>query len=63
MHMLIDRARAKGLSRMFGYVLAENDKMLEVARALGFSVVRHDEDATLRVATLQLNAARSTDDE
>lgn len=62
MRLLIEYARGKGLSRMFGYVLSENCKMLEVARALGFGVAPYDGDATLRVVTLQLNPTRSSND-
>lgn len=57
MHALIARAREKGLHRMYGEVLAENRKMLDLARALGFGIARHPEDSTLRRVTLALNAA------
>lgn len=56
MRALIARAREKGLRRMYGEVLAENRKMLDLARALGFGVARHPEDSALRRVTLALNA-------
>ena len=56
MQALIERARAKGLRRMFGEVLAQNRKMLELARALGFGVAPHPGDATLFTVTLVLAA-------
>jgi acetyltransferase len=56
MKALISRAREKGLRRMYGEVLAQNGKMLDLARALGFGVARHAEDSTLCTATLVLNA-------
>ena len=56
MQALIARAREKGLRRMYGEILAQNGKMLDLARALGFGIARHAEDGTLRTATLALNA-------
>jgi acetyltransferase len=54
MHALIERARAKGLRRMFGEVLAHNGKMLDLARGLGFGIAPHAGDPTLRTVTLEL---------
>jgi L-amino acid N-acyltransferase YncA len=51
MGALIDTARAHGLDRMEGTVLATNLKMLKFARQLGFSLQADTEDReTFRVA-------------
>lgn len=39
----IQRAEYDGLSRLIGYVLAENRAMLALARAMGFQSIRRDE--------------------
>jgi len=50
MQRLIDIARARGLARMEGLVLATNARMLKFTRQLGFRVVRDPEDRdTVRV--------------
>lgn len=50
MNALIDTARARGLARMEGIVLATNLKMLKFARQLGFSLQPDPEDRkTVRV--------------
>lgn len=50
MHVLIGTARARGLARMEGIVLASNHKMLQFARQLGFSLQHDAEDReTVRV--------------
>ena len=51
--MLIDVARRRGLSRLYGDILASNRPMLELVRRLGFQLERHD-DATLTRAMLTL---------
>lgn len=53
MHALIDAARARGVTRIHGLVLATNHQMLAFARRLGFSV-KPDEDAHLRRVELAL---------
>jgi acetyltransferase len=58
MSALVDRARSMGIHRMYGEILAENTKMLELVRELGFEVRRHPEDATLVRSTLALDAER-----
>jgi RimJ/RimL family protein N-acetyltransferase len=51
MRALIDTARAHGLARMEGIVLATNFKMLKFARQLGFSLQADAEDReTIRIA-------------
>lgn len=50
MHTLIGKARAQGLRRMEGIVLATNRRMLQFARQLGFSLQHDPEDReTIRV--------------
>jgi acetyltransferase len=56
MQALIARAREKGLRRMYGEVLSQNRKMLDLARVLGFGIRRHPEDSTLCTVTLALSA-------
>jgi len=50
---LIEVARRRGLKRLYGDILAMNRPMLELARALGFTLGRH-EDPTLTRASLDL---------
>lgn len=45
---LVERARQRGLARLEGLVLANNYRMLELMRSLGFRVFAAPEDATLR---------------
>jgi acetyltransferase len=47
MTRIIEVARQRGLGEIFGEVLRENDAMLRVARALGFSVTTHPQEAHL----------------
>lgn len=52
MNALMDAARGRGLTIMFGEVLASNHKMLDFMRRLGFRVVRNAADPRLvRVET------------
>lgn len=53
---LIAVARARGVPRMYGDVLATNASMLALARKLGFTLGRVPEDATLTRVTLELVA-------
>ncbi|GAA0834912.1 GNAT family N-acetyltransferase [Cupriavidus pauculus] len=57
MEALIDCARAEGFELMEGYILASNRGMRGLARRLGFKDVASPDDATLRVATLDLRQA------
>lgn len=50
---LIEAARKRGLRRMVGIVLATNQRMLELARKLGFVVGENGESETVRV-TLEM---------
>ncbi|HSI54842.1 MAG: GNAT family N-acetyltransferase [Ramlibacter sp.] len=54
MTALIDEARRRGLKEMDGYVLAENQPMLKLARRLGFSVKYIAGDASVRHCRLAL---------
>lgn len=48
MHALFDAAREKGLKTMEGYVLHNNDRMLRLMTALGFSARTDPNDPTLK---------------
>jgi acetyltransferase len=52
---LIDYATADGLERIEGVILAENSKMLTMAREFGFAVKHHPTEPGLSLATLELN--------
>jgi acetyltransferase len=54
MRRLIDYARARGLSELYGDVLADNHAMLALSRALGFEAARSPHDTVVRV-TLALD--------
>jgi GNAT superfamily N-acetyltransferase/acyl carrier protein len=54
MAMLIDNARAKGLTDMEGFVLSANHKMLKFARQLGFSMKLDPEDRQTVLLTRKL---------
>jgi acetyltransferase len=58
MQAIIDHARQRGLLRMRGDVLFENHKMLRLMQRMGFSVLPHEEDSTLRTVWLKLNDPR-----
>lgn len=51
---LIGVARARGIAEMEGFVLANNDAMLRLARKLGFEIGRDPDDAGVRLCTLRL---------
>jgi RimJ/RimL family protein N-acetyltransferase len=61
MRALIQGAGARGLKRMEGFVLAENDRMLALARRLGFTVQTDPRDATVMIVRLDLTAPAQTD--
>jgi L-amino acid N-acyltransferase YncA len=54
---LIEAARRRGLRRMEGYVLATNQPMLQLAKALGFDSRPDAEDYTVRIVQLDLQAS------
>ena len=45
---LMDAARAKGLKRMEGEVLSNNERMLRLMRRLGFTIANDPEDGTIK---------------
>jgi acetyltransferase len=49
MNALIREAKARGLKRIEGYVLAANARMLDFCRGLGFAVAASPDDPTVRV--------------
>lgn len=57
MTTLIDLAKKRGLREMLGFVLAENQPMLRLARRLGFDVAPEPGDWTVRNCRLQLRGA------
>ena len=61
MRALIQGASARGLKRMEGFVLAENDRMLTLARRLGFTVQSDPHDATVMIVHLDLTTPAPTD--
>jgi acetyltransferase len=54
MGRLIEHARERGLKELFGEVLAENQPMLEMCRALGFSIESNPDDRQICNVRLQL---------
>lgn len=54
MHAIVERARAAGLARMEGVILATNRPMLQLARALGFDLQHDPQDAHTVRARLDL---------
>jgi len=54
MTALIDEARQRGLREMEGFVLAQNQPMLRLARKLGFSTRSEPGDASVRICRLAL---------
>jgi acyl-CoA synthetase (NDP forming)/RimJ/RimL family protein N-acetyltransferase len=54
MERIIDYARESGLKNIFGLILAENQGMLRLARALGFSLRTDPGDATVVRAEMPL---------
>jgi acetyltransferase len=56
MSLLIDAARRRGLKEMEGFVLAENQSMLGLARRLGFTIATDPDDRALRICRLALDS-------
>ena len=54
MKLLIEAARARGLKKMIGEVLASNVKMLDFVRRLGFELTMDPADPRQLRATLDL---------
>ncbi|MCX7151357.1 MAG: GNAT family N-acetyltransferase, partial [Proteobacteria bacterium] len=55
MEGLIAVARDRGLKVMMGHIMGSNDKMLKLAVDLGFRLQPDPQDATLKVAILELH--------
>ena len=58
MNMLIECARRRGFKRLVGSVLAINQSMLGLAKALGFVAQADPDDRELVIVTLELTALR-----
>jgi L-amino acid N-acyltransferase YncA len=56
MQHLIAYAEKEGLRELVGDVLASNERMLDMCRALGFKISTDPEDASIRKVTLTLPA-------
>jgi acetyltransferase len=54
MRRMIDYAKAIGLERIHGQVLAENTTMLSMCRDLGFHVADDPSSRDIKVVTLEL---------
>jgi acetyltransferase len=54
MQLMIEYARAEGLSCVHGQVLQENTTMLGMCRQLGFAIVSDPQEHAINVATLRL---------
>lgn len=54
MSALMRDAKARGLKRIEGYVLAVNTRMLDFCRGLGFAIEPSPDDATVRVVRREL---------
>ena len=60
MRRIIDYARARGLRRLFGDVLRENEAMLRLCREFGFAIQSLPEDPAIFEARLELQASASS---
>ena len=56
MQLMIGYARALGLKRVYGQVLAENTTMLRMCAELGFHIVDDPSSKSVKVVTLRLDA-------
>lgn len=54
MKTIIDESKRRGVQEMEGFVLAENHRMLKLARRLGFSIAAEPGDATVRICRMNL---------
>src|SRR5262245_16223516 len=55
LELLMQHARAQGFARMEGYILATNERMLGLAKRLGFATVPSPEGPTVRKVRCELN--------
>jgi acetyltransferase len=56
MRVLIDAMSQRGLKQMEGFVLAENQPMLRLAKRLGFTIAPDPDDRAVRICRLQLTS-------
>jgi RimJ/RimL family protein N-acetyltransferase len=56
MKVLIDAMSQRGLKQIEGFVLAENQPMLRLARRLGFTIAPDPDDRAVRICRLQLSS-------
>jgi acetyltransferase len=54
MRAIVDAARAKGLRRIEGYVLANNARMLGLMSSLGFGITTWREDPSMKLVSMEL---------
>ena len=54
MNAIIETARAQGLKRIIGFVLGDNQRMLQLMTRLGFSYRRDPDDPGLRIVEMRL---------
>jgi len=54
MRAIVDAARAKGLRRIEGYVLANNTRMLALMGRIGFRIASWREDPTMKLVSMSL---------
>jgi len=59
MRAMIDSARARGLRRMHGHILATNSRMLRLAEALGFAIEASSEGPVVKRVSRALEANES----
>ncbi|MGH8166017.1 MAG: GNAT family N-acetyltransferase, partial [Woeseiaceae bacterium] len=66
MRQILDYARESGIGRVFGDVLRENERMLRMARDLGFRILEPDEDSdtvTVEIRITDATGRGSSEDE
>ena len=54
MHHLMEVARTRGLESMDGEVLSNNNKMLELVKALGFQIYNDPDDPGIKQVSMAL---------
>lgn len=60
LRLLADFARDDGIGKIEGFVLAGNERMLDMCRHMGFAIARHREEPDLMLVTLDLRAKPSS---
>ncbi len=54
MQEIVAYGRSRGIGQLYGTILRENDRMLEIARDLGFSIAADPDDPSVVIARLAL---------